>query len=406
MTEIFIIDDEEQIAEMLGEVVSLSGFNANIYTDATVFFEEGKFNDNATIILDLNMPNMDGVEVIRELSSKSSKASLILMSGYDMSVLRSAEKLAQAHGLEIVTSLMKPIQLDSLMEVLDTHRKSLNDYQPLSTNSHFVPNTTDLAQALNQDELIIFLQPQIDIQTGALVGSEVLVRWEHPQHGMIFPDNFIGLAEQSGLIGQLTSKVLDMAIEQIAAHQARGYKIPLSVNVSANNISSLELPEELADKITHSHLDPSLLTIEVTESALMGKLVTSLDILTRIRMKGFALSIDDFGTGFSSLSQLHRVPFNELKVDKSFIMEMDTDSEAKAIVKTCIVLGHELNMTVVAEGVETEATLTMLKELGCDIAQGYFLSRPLSENDYQDWLDLNSHRICMINNSDKSSETV
>jgi len=395
MTEIFIIDDEEQIAEMLGEVVTLSGFHANIYSDATVFFEENKHNDHATIILDLNMPMMDGIEVIRKLSNSNCKASLILMSGYDMSVLRSAEKLAQAHGLEIVTSLMKPIQLDSLMEVLKNHRARMSSASTSTEKFEFIPRTKDLEIAIQNDELVIHLQPQIEIETGKLIGSEVLVRWEHPKHGMIFPDSFISLAEESGLIGALTSRVIDLALERISIHQIKGYNIPLSVNVSATNISSLELPEELSDKIQTSNIDPSQLTIELTESALMGELVTSLDILTRIRMKGFSLSIDDFGTGFSSLSQLHRVPFTELKVDKSFVMDMDSDDEAKAIVKTCIVLGHELNMKIVAEGVETQSTFELLKEMGCDIAQGYFLSRPISENDYQLWLDENQHRITM-----------
>ncbi len=393
MTEIFIIDDEEQIAEMLGEVVSLSGFNANIYTDATLFFKESKFNNQSIIILDLNMPKMDGIEVIRELSKSNCRASLILMSGYDVSVLHSAEKLANAHKLEVMTSIMKPIKLDQLLDVLVSHRSTLTNTKSVKEGNGYIPTATDLLTGIESDQLILNFQPQIDIQTGELIGAEALVRWQHPEHGLLFPDSFIGLAEKSDLMGPLTSKVLDMAIGRISLQQKQGCKIPLSVNVSSNNISSLELPEELKNKIQIHQLDPSLLTIEITESALMGELVTSLDILTRLRMKGFALSIDDFGTGFSSLSQLHKVPFSELKVDKSFVMEMDVDNEAKSIVKTCVMLGHELNMRVVAEGVESEATLTMLKNMGCDIAQGYHLSRPLSEDDFQEWI--NSHPIAL-----------
>jgi len=394
MTEIFIIDDEEQIAEMLGEVVSLSGFTASIYTDATLFFKENKFNNDSIIILDLNMPKMDGIEVIRELSSNNSKASLILMSGYDVGVLHSAEKLALAHELEIMTSIMKPIQLDELLTVLVNHRQILGNSEPLSDENQFRPTAIDLKNAIDNDHLRLHFQPQIDVQSGKMIGAEALVRWLHPDHGLIFPDSFIELAEISDLMGQLTSKVLDLAIERISIMQGQGCKIPISVNVSANNISSLELPEELNNKVRLQKLDPGLLTIEITESALMGELVTSLDILTRLRMKGFALSIDDFGTGFSSLSQLHKVPFNELKVDKSFVMEMDKDHEAKAIVKTCIMLGHELNMKVVAEGVETDNALKMLKKMGCDIAQGYYISRPLSEFDFQQWIENNPNDLC------------
>lgn len=387
MTKIFIIDDEEQIAEMLGEIVSLSGFTPTIYTDARMFFEDEQFDNDSIIILDLHMPNMDGVEVIRELSNKSSKASLILMSGYDVGVLHSAEKLAHAHGLEIMTSIMKPIKLDDLLAVLINHRDVLREKKALPDQNVFVPTAGDLEYAIYNGQFVIYYQPQISIETGKMIGAEVLARWEHPEHGLLFPNSFIKLAETENLMGPLTSKVLELALKRISLQHEKGYKIPLSVNVSANTISSLELPEELKKKFHTSNLDPGHLTIEITESALMGELVTSLDILTRIRMKGFALSIDDFGTGFSSLSQLHRVPFNEMKVDKSFTMEMDSDQEAKAIVKTCIMLGHELNMKVVAEGVETEATMNMLKEMRCDIAQGYYISRPLPEEEFQQWIE-------------------
>lgn len=396
MTEVFIIDDEQQIAELLGETVSLSGFIPNIYTDATVFFEENKYSDDSIIILDLNMPKMDGIEVIRELSNNQSKASLILMSGYDVGVLHSAEKLAFAYELEVMTSIKKPIQLDELIVVLVNHRKTLGESKPQPEHHGFIPTEGELSAAIDADQLILHYQPQIDVQSGDIIGAEALVRWMHPEHGMLFPDCFIPLAERSDLMGKLTSKVLDIAITRISLQNSIGCKVPLSVNVSATNISSLGLPEELKDKIRIFKLDPSLLNIEITESALMGELVTSLDILTRIRMKGFGLSIDDFGTGFSSLSQLHRVPFNELKVDKSFVMEMDSDPEAKSIVKTCIMLGHELNMRVVAEGVESETTLIMLKEMGCDIAQGYFISRPLSEDNFHIWLQEHPSALCRI----------
>jgi len=394
MTEIFIIDDEEQIAEMLGEVVSISGFAANIYTDARLFFQENKFDNNSIIILDLNMPKMDGIEVIRELSSNNCRASLILMSGYDISVLHSAEKLANAHELKVMTSIMKPIQLDQLLTVLVGHRDTLTSKQSKPEANTFIPTANDLKEGIAADQLLLNFQPQIDLLTDELIGAEALVRWLHPEHGLLFPDSFIALAEEAELMGALTSKVLDMAISWISFQQQKGCKIPLSVNVSANNISSLELPEELKNKIQQHQLDPSLLTIEITESALMGELVTSLDILTRLRMKGFALSIDDFGTGFSSLSQLHKVPFTELKVDKSFVMEMDHDEEAKSIVKTCIMLGHELNMKVVAEGVESDATLNMLKGMDCDIAQGYHISMPISEADFEKWIESNSTSLC------------
>lgn len=144
------------------------------------------------------------------------------------------------------------------------------------------------------------------------------------------------------------------------------------------------LPEQLTELLTKNQLDPTMLTLELTESALMEELVTSLDILTRLRLKGVGLSIDDFGTGYSSLSQLHRVPFTELKIDRSFVANISGDDEAKAIVKTCIILGHELNMKVVAEGVETQEQFEILKQFGCDVVQGYFFSRPVTSDEIVD----------------------
>ncbi|MCP4040522.1 MAG: EAL domain-containing protein, partial [Gammaproteobacteria bacterium] len=168
----------------------------------------------------------------------------------------------------------------------------------------------------------------------------------------------------------------DQAVQQEQQWQSAGIELPVAVNISAGDITSLTLPEQLAELLEDNKLDPKRLTLEVTEGVLMGELVTSLDILTRLRLKGIRLSIDDFGTGYSSLSQLHRVPFSELKIDRGFVAHMTKDDEARAIVKTCNQLGQELNMRVVAEGVEDQLSWDLLADLGCDLAQGYFIARP------------------------------
>ncbi|NOR51168.1 MAG: EAL domain-containing protein, partial [Gammaproteobacteria bacterium] len=211
-----------------------------------------------------------------------------------------------------------------------------------------------------------------------IIGLEALVRWQHKEHGVIYPDHFIPLAEQHGLIGHLTHWVIGKVVQQERQWQEAGIFVTVSVNISAQDITSLTLPEQLAELLADNLLDPTRLILEVTESALMGKLVTSLDILTRLRLKGVGLSIDDFGTGYSSLSQLHRVPFTELKIDRSFVSNMVEDADARAIVKTCIILGHELKMYVVAEGVETKEQFELLKQLKCDMAQGIFFSKAVS----------------------------
>lgn len=383
---VHIIDDEQQVADMLAEFVHLMGCKACIYTQATQFFEENKPSDeNSVLILDLNMPDMDGIEVMRQLAETGYTLPLILISGYDMGVLHSAEQLARAHSLEIVASLSKPLKLETLQNVFQAYIKSDVDVKKSYISNELQLTASELENAIHNNQLILHFQPQIDIKNGSLAGVEALVRWQHPEHGLIYPDLFISLAENNHLIGDLTELIIKKAVEQTLYWKEKELLIQVSVNVSAENITSLTLPEQLIDMLNNHKLDASMLTLEVTESALMSELVTSLDILTRLRMKGIELSIDDFGTGYSSLSQLYQVPFTELKIDQSFVMRMQHDEDARGIVKTCIMLGHELNMQVVAEGVEDEGILTLLNEMGCDIAQGYYIAKPMPADELMRW---------------------
>ncbi len=244
----------------------------------------------------------------------------------------------------------------------------------------------ELQQAIRDEQLVLHYQPQVEMATGLVAGVEALVRWQHPILGLIYPNHFISLAEREGLMGALTRWVIGGVVRQEQLWRDAGMLVSISANISADNITSLTLPEQIAELLADNKLDPTRLTLEVTETALMGELVTSLDILTRLRLKGMGLSIDDFGTGYSSLSQLHRIPFTELKIDLSFVSNMTVDAEARAIVKTCILLGHELNMKVVAEGVEDQRTWDLLLGLGCDVAQGYFMARPMPADEMLEWM--------------------
>ncbi len=385
---VYLIDDEPDIVEMLAEVVNLTSLDSLGFTQASVFFEQvDEFANGSILILDLNMPEMDGIEVMRRLAGMNNPPALILVSGHDAGVLHSAEKLCEAHELELIASLSKPLSLDGLRKLLNEYINRIFIGDDLHKNSNEIKITPfQLKQAILNEEFVLHYQPQVAVATGMLTGVEALVRWQHPVHGLIYPDAFIGIAEKNNLIGMLTQWVIQNVVRQESLWQKKGLSITVSANISAENITSLALPEQLTAMLEDSELDPTRLILEITESALMGELVTSLDILTRLRLKGLHLSIDDFGTGFSSLSQLHRVPFTELKIDQSFISNLNKDDVARAIVKTCIVLGHELNMKVVAEGVEDEATLDQLRLMGCDVAQGYFVSRPMPADDLIGWL--------------------
>lgn len=379
-TIVYLLDDEPDLLELFSDVVEYAGLESRCFTQAKVLLEKvTEFEPGSILVLDLHMPEMDGIEVMRRLAMMNSAPALILVSGLDTGVLHSAEKLGKAHNLKIIASLSKPVPIGQLRELLESQPRNVEStvISPRKIESSTI-TTEELQCAIRQGQLILYYQPQYEIATKKLAGVEALVRWQHPQYGLVPPDHFIPLAEESGLIGELTHWAIEQVVHQEKNWQAQGLYTTVSVNISAADITSLTLPEQLAMLLAAQELAPERITLEVTESALMGELITSLDILTRMRLKGIRLSIDDFGTGYSSLSQLHRLPFTELKIDQSFVSNMTDDKEAKAIVKTCIILGHELNMTIVAEGVETEDQLDSLREMGCDIAQGYLLSRPVT----------------------------
>lgn len=396
MCRLFIVDDDVLTCDLLATITESLFTEIITYQSGRDFIEQPLLASDI-IILDLMMPEFDGVEVIRHISQAKYTGKLVLISGYDRSVLHSAECLAQDYGLEVIGSFTKPIANTQLIELLSQHSIAQNK-QPVSTDesklkgSLVAPNpkklkldSSDIKNGIFLHQFVMYYQPQISLKTQQLIGVEALVRWQHPSLGLLSPYKFISLAERFGLINQLTEEILQIVISQAAQWKSQGRDIKISVNLSAHNINSLLLPEQLTALVQANNIDTSMIVLEVTETALMENLTTALDILTRLRLKGFQLSIDDFGTGFSSLSQLHKIPFTELKIDQSFIMNMQTDLDCLAIVETCIMLGHKLEMDVVAEGVENKAILDLLNTLGCDVVQGYYYAKPMPAEELSVW---------------------
>ena len=381
--ELYILDDDEQYAQLLGEVARNNDWNVQI-EQSPITFLKTNLNKDAVLVLDLVMPEMDGIEVIRALSEKKIKILLILVSGFDTRVLHSAQQLAEAHDIKVLATLTKPISIQEFSKVLSKIKgESAQEEKSSAVVAPIL--ASELEHALNNNELVIHYQPQVNMKTGKLEGVESLARWQHPQRGLIFPDQFIALAENNSLIDKLTAEVITIAVEQNQSWKSEGFDIPISINVSAENITSLSLPEQLKTLTDKHAVIPENITLELTESAVMSKLTSSLDVLNRLRMKGFSLSIDDFGTGYSSLSHLYKAPFTELKIDQVFVMNMIQDTEALIIVKICIMLGQMLGMKLVAEGVETEEIWNELKKLGCDIAQGYYMAKPMPAENILQW---------------------
>ncbi|HEV7664134.1 MAG TPA: EAL domain-containing protein [Chloroflexota bacterium] len=236
----------------------------------------------------------------------------------------------------------------------------------------------ELRRAIDGDELRLVFQPKVSLRSGEYVGAEALIRWQHPQRGMIPPDQFIPLAEQTGLIKNVSQWVLSAALRQAREWLSMGLNVPIAVNLSMRDLHDAELPETVAGLLRQWHVPPSMLLVEITENGLMADPTRALQVMSGLRELGLRIAIDDFGTGYSSLAYLKRLPVDELKIDRSFIRDLATDTDDLAIVRSTISLGHDLGLSIVAEGVEDAGTLDLLGVLGCDVAQGYFTGRPMS----------------------------
>lgn len=329
------------------------------------------------------MPGMDGVEFVRKLVEHGYAGSLILVSGEDERTLQSARKLVQAHHIEVLGSLQKPVTPQALS-------KLVLGWAPDTPATKHLPDkgygAERLSHAIHHGELINYYQPKVSVANGEVVGVETLARWRHPQDGMVFPDQFIGLAESHGLIDELTAVVLTQALRDTAAWERNGLKLKVAVNVSMDNLTALEFPERVTAVAAAAAVAAQSIVLEVTESQLMKDLRAPLEILTRLRLRRFRLSIDDFGTGHSSLAQLRDVPFDELKIDQSFVHGAHSNETMRAIFFASLRLAKELGMEVVAEGVEDQADWDFLLKTGCDLAQGYFIARPMPAEEVLEWV--------------------
>lgn len=248
-------------------------------------------------------------------------------------------------------------------------------------------NLADLEQAIACNQLDTYFQPKVDIASGRVVGVEALVRWNHPAKGLIKPNAFITLAEENGLIGDLTDVVCNKALDYAAQLKSLGHDLNIAINISVDSLTNLEWPDRISNLLEQSGLEANHITFEITESRLMEHLSVALDILSRLSLKRFNLSIDDFGTGYSSMEQLQRIPFAEFKIDRAFVHGAAREASARAILESSVLLAKKLNMKVVAEGVEDQEDWDLVAEVACDQVQGYFVSRPLPFGHLVKWLD-------------------
>jgi EAL domain-containing protein (putative c-di-GMP-specific phosphodiesterase class I)/FixJ family two-component response regulator len=389
---LLVVDDEPAVCRVVRRVGELAGFRVSVCHDVEGFESAYAAFEPTVLFLDLLLGPHDGVEILRALAARGSRTPVILASGMDERVLHSAARLAASLDLTVVAELKKPMSVATLRDALEScwHAEDgSGDHAP--AHAALAPGE-ELAGALETNALTVHYQPQVSIADGHLAGMEALVRWNHPTKGLIGPAAFMARAERGRFVRSLTGFVLRSALSQAVRTAASGHDLRVSVNLSPTLLDELTLPDAIDRIVAEAGVHPSRLTLEITEGVAVSRPQHAIDVLTRLRLKGFGLALDDFGIGFSSLSELQHMPFTEVKIDKSFVMDAATDPSARAIVDAVIGLAHRLSLRVVAEGIENEAAWTLLKHAGCDIGQGYFISPPLDAAELERFLDHHRQR--------------
>ncbi len=365
---LLVVDDEPQICTYVERVASRIGFTVRSLVEPEHFADAIALFRPNLLILDLKMPNADGIELLRRISELSPSTRVIVMSGMDQRVLRAAENVGRSTGVDVFCVLQKPIRLRELEDAL---AKAIGHGALLKAD--------EIRTAIQEGQLAMRYQPKVWRENGHWVvrGAEALVRWEHPRYGLLLPGDFLGLAETAGLMDDLTHVVLEQCVRQAAQWSEQGRRLNLAINIPASTFRDDEFPEHFKDLLASHKVNGANITLEITESAAMENSQRAKNACLRLRMTGAGLSIDDFGTGYSSLQQLYDLPFSELKVDRRFLVDAPKNNEAKAIIRATVSLAHALGMTACAEGVETREALAYVESVECDSAQGFLIARAM-----------------------------
>jgi len=383
---IMLVDDEPSILDLTERHLEKMGYcNITPCLGGQSAMEKYQENNNSfdIIISDLNMPEMNGVELLRHLSEEDYGGGIILLSGEDKRILEVAKDLARARNLNVMGYISKPFKRESL-ELL------LSQYSPqdprIAAPLLDAISEEELRAGMNGDELLIAFQPKTKLDTGKVTGVEALARWNHNERGLLPPYTFIPLAERCQLIDELTYNIYRKTLSQISDWLKKDIILEVSINISVNSFHKDGFVDFLIETAEEFNVNPDMIIFEITESQVMENSLECLEKLMQLRMKNFGLAIDDFGTGHSNMTQLKKIPFTELKIDQSFVGGVCEDPTARAMLESSITLANKLDMYTVAEGVETEAELAMVEELGCDQIQGYYIAKPMFANEFEQFI--------------------
>ena len=384
---VLVIDDDAIQREILSRILKLAG-QANVITAANGNDALACMATHGAsvglVVCDLQMPGMDGMEVLRHIGESGHRPAVIISSGTESRILASVELMVKAVGLNVLGSLPKPVSREAMNRLLDRY---LHTAVTAPLANKIVLRAGDVERAFADGEFDTHFQPKVSLTTGELVGVEALSRWMHPEHGVLRPADFLPLVESQNKLGELTRIVIATAIGHAADWKKSGRSLHINVNLSLSAIDNVLLCEETLALLAKNRMKPRDLTFEIVETAAMTDVGRTLETMSRLRLNGFGLSIDDFGTGYSSYEQLSRIPFTELKIDRSFVQGAARAPRLAALVRSCIDLAARLNLNVVAEGVESEEDWEFLASAGANEAQGYFIATPMPGSRLLSWAD-------------------
>jgi EAL domain-containing protein (putative c-di-GMP-specific phosphodiesterase class I)/ActR/RegA family two-component response regulator len=373
---LLILDDDPAVLDFLGEVGREYSYEVALTQSVDELQARYEPFGPSLIVLDLQYAHGDGIEVMSFLRQRQCRAPIVLISGFDERVLETARRVGLEYGLTIVDALVKPIPPDTLGTVLAAHREpEIGEW------------ADELRLAIDHEDVKVYYQPKVQVADGCLVGFEALARWIHPSRGTISPERFIPLAETTGLIAPLTDYVLDRAVADQASWAVTGHDLTVAVNLSPLVLDHERLLPDLLQRLAQYRLPPARFTLEVTESAAMQNPTVTMEVLGRLRLRGFNLALDDVGTGYSNLAILHRMPFNEMKIDRSFVTDVSRSHDSQVIVGALAGLARQLGMTTVAEGVEDLETWVWLRSIQIEQIQGFGIASPMPADRVVDWID-------------------
>ncbi len=382
---VLVIDDQSDVRRLVHEILKRMGIVEvteveDGYRALAAVTQPGAWFD--LILCDLRMPGRDGIETIRSFSALGLQSAIVVMSIEEERVIETAGMLAQVQGLRMLGTIQKPLTVENLEPILKRMREVPG--QPMDDT--VMAPVQDFPNAFTHTELFFQYQPKVWMRTGTFEGVEALVRWNHPHLGVFQPASFLpAMEEDAHYSTALTDFTLHHAIACAGRWHEAGRLMGIATNLSARAFDRLDLPEQIESLARDAHVPPERITLEVTETQVARDAIKMIDVATRLRLKGFRLSIDDFGTGESGLSKLQSLPFNELKIDRRFVHGCSTSPSQRSVVQASIALARNLKMTSVAEGIEQRPDWDLLSELGCDMMQGFYVARPMSEEGLDAW---------------------